>query len=206
VGRGGGSAEDLWAFNEEVVARAIAGSELPVISAVGHESDVSIADFVADERAATPSMAAEIAVPDRRDVDVRVRALYDRLHAQVERQVQDGFQRVDRLTNSRAFHQPQRRAEQLRQRLDALTDRLHRSAAQIPERARARLDRLRSRLHALDPAQPLRRGYAFVTRDGAPVRTAGALDAGDRLRLHFEDGTRSADIVPDGDADADADA
>jgi exodeoxyribonuclease VII large subunit len=206
VGRGGGSAEDLWAFNEEVVARAIAGSELPVISAVGHESDVSIADFVADERAATPSMAAEIAVPDRRDVDARVRALYDRLHAQVERQVQDGFQRVDRLTSSRAFHQPQRRAEQLRQRLDALTDRLHRSAAQIPERARARLDRLRSRLHALDPAQPLRRGYAFVTRDGAPVRTAGALDAGDRLRLHFEDGTRSADIVPDADADADADA
>ena len=83
TGRGGGSTEDLWAFNEEVVARAIAASTLPVVSAVGHESDVSIADFVADERAATPSMAAEIVVPDRRDVAARIRDLHDRLHDRV---------------------------------------------------------------------------------------------------------------------------
>jgi exodeoxyribonuclease VII large subunit len=197
VGRGGGSAEDLWAFNEEVVARAIADSVLPVVSAVGHESDVTIADFVADERAATPSMAAEVVVPDRRDVEMQVRTLHDRLHAVVERQVQDGFQRVDRLTSSRAFHTPVQRLEQMRQTLDALTDRLHRSAAQIPERARARCDRLRSRLQAVDPEQPLRRGYALIERGDAAVHTAADLASGDRVTLRFHDGGRSAEILPE---------
>lgn len=196
VGRGGGSAEDLWAFNEEVVARAIADSVVPVVSAVGHESDVTIADFVADERAATPSMAAEVVVPDRRDVEMQVRTLYDRLHAVVERRVQDGFQRVDRLTSSRAFHTPVQRLKQVRQRLDALTDRLHRSATQIPERARTRIERLHSRLQAVDPEQPLRRGYALVERDGTAVHAAADLALGDRVALQFHDDSRPAEILP----------
>jgi len=197
VGRGGGSTEDLWAFNEEVVARALAASRLPVVSAVGHESDVTIADLVADERAATPSTAAELVVPDRRDVAERVRALHDRLRTQVTRQLQDGRQRVDALLNSRAVHAPARRLEQHQQYLDTLVDRLTRSGDRLVEQARTRLDRLRDRLQAVDPEQPLRRGYVHLTRDGTPVQSVDALDDGDRVRLHFQDGHRDAEVLPD---------
>ncbi len=196
IGRGGGSTEDLWAFNEEVVARAVAGSALPVVSAVGHESDVAITDFVADERAATPSMAAEIVVPDRRDVADRVRELHDRLRDRVTRELESRRQRIDALVSSRAFHTPVRRLEQHQQRLDALVDRLQRGGERVLERARTRLDQLRGRLRAVDPEQPLRRGYAYPTRNGTPVPAAEALGPGDRLRLHFQDDDRTVEVVP----------
>jgi exodeoxyribonuclease VII large subunit len=197
TGRGGGSTEDLWAFNEEVVARAIAASDLPVVSAVGHESDTSIADFVADERAATPSMAAEIVVPDRQDVAHRVHDLHDRLCDRVTRQLQDARRRIDALVSSRAFHAPIRRLEQHRQHLDALVDRLERSGTRITDQARTRLDRLKSRLQAVDPEQPLRRGYAYPTRDGDPVPSAESLHSGDLIRLRFHDGSREAEVQSD---------
>ncbi len=199
VGRGGGSTEDLWAFNEEVVARAIADSALPVVSAVGHESDATITDFVADERAATPSMAAEIAVPDGREVAARVRDLHTRLRDEVVRKIQDARQRIDALVSSRAFHGPVRRLDRQRQRLDALIDRLERSGERLTEQARTRLDRLRSRLAAVDPEQPLRRGYAYPTRDGTPVSSAEALQEGDLVRLRFRDGSRHTEVIPDED-------
>ena len=197
VGRGGGSTEDLWAFNEEVVARALDASDLPVVSAVGHESDVTIADLVADERAATPSAAAERVVPDRRDVADRVRALHDRLRSRVTGRLQDARQRVDALVASRAFHAPARRLEQHRQHLDALVDRLGRGGARAVDRARTRLAHLRDRLHALDPEQPLRRGYVHLTQDGTSVQSAESLQDGDRVRLHFQDGHRDAEVLPD---------
>ena len=197
VGRGGGSTEDLWAFNEEVVAHAIAASELPVVSAVGHESDVTIADLVADERAATPSTAAEIAVPDRRDVAARVRALHDRLRSQATRRLQDARQQVDALVASRAFHAPARRLKQHQQHLDTLAGRLTRSGNRLVDQARTRLDHLRDRLHALDPEQPLRRGYAHLTRNGSPIRSAEALEDGNQVRLHFQDGHRDAEVLPE---------
>ena len=197
VGRGGGSTEDLWAFNEEVVARALDASNLPVVSAVGHESDVTIADLVADERAATPSTAAELVVPDRRDVADRVRALHDRLRSRVTGRLQDARQRVDALVASRAFHAPARRLEQHRQHLDALVDRLERGGARAVDQARTRLTRLRDRLHALDPEQPLRRGYVHLTQDGTSVQSAESLQDGDRVRLHFQDGHRDAEVLPD---------
>jgi exodeoxyribonuclease VII large subunit len=200
VGRGGGSTEDLWAFNEEVVARAVADSALPVVSAVGHESDVSIADFVADERAATPSMAAEIVVPDRRDVAARIRELHGRLHDRVTRNIQEARQRIDALVSSRAFHSPVRRLEQRQQQLDALIDRLERSGDRLLDQARTRLERLQSRLQAVDPEQPLRRGYAYPTRDdGTPVDAAKALQSGDLVDLRFQDGTRRTEVLPDED-------
>ena len=197
VGRGGGSTEDLWAFNEEVVARALDASGLPVVSAVGHESDVTIADLVADERAATPSTAAERVVPDRRDVADRVRALHDRLRSRVTGRLQDARQRVDALVASRAFHAPARRLEQHRQHLDALVDRLGRGGARAVDQARTRLTRLRDRLHALNPEQPLRRGYVHLTQDGTSVQSAESLQDGDRVRLHFQDGHRDAEVLPD---------
>jgi len=200
VGRGGGSTEDLWAFNEVAVARAIAASDLPVVSAVGHESDVTIADLVADERAATPSTAAEIVVPDRRDVAERVRALHDRLRTQTTRRLQNARQQVDALLNSRAFHAPARRLEQHRQHLDTLVDRLTRSGIRLTEQARTRLDRLRDRLHAADPEKPLRRGYVHLTHEGTPIQSADALDDGDRVRLHFRDGHRDAEVLPKDDS------
>ena len=197
VGRGGGSTEDLWAFNEEVVARALDASGLPVVSAVGHESDVTIADLVADERAATPSAAAELVVPDRRDVAERVRGLHDRLRSRVTGRLQATRQRVDALVASRAFHAPARRLEQHRQHLDALVDRLGRGGARAVDRARTRLAHLRDRLHALDPEQPLRRGYVHLTQDGTSVQSAESLQDGDRVRLHFQDGHRDAEVLPD---------
>ncbi|MFO8098776.1 MAG: exodeoxyribonuclease VII large subunit [Salinibacter sp.] len=199
VGRGGGSTEDLWAFNEEVVARAIAASDLPVVSGVGHESDTSIADFVADERAATPSMAAEIVVPDRRDVAERVRSLHDRLHQSLTRRLRNARQRVDALVSSRAFHSPVRRLEQTQQHLDRLADRLNRAGAQVLDRAQTRLERLQGRLAAVDPEQPLRRGYAYPTRNGAPVASAQALHAGDEVRLRFLDGHQITEVLPQDD-------
>jgi len=197
VGRGGGSTEDLWAFNEEVVARALADSDLPVVSAVGHESDVTIADLVADQRAATPSTAAELVVPDRRDLAERVRTLHDRLRSHVTRRLQNTRQRVDALVSSRSFHAPARRLERHRQHVDTLVDRLTRGSDRLVDQARTRLDRLRDRLQAVDPEQPLRRGYVHLTREGSPVRSVDALDDGDRIRLSFQDGHRDAEVLPD---------
>ena len=197
VGRGGGSAEDLWAFNEEIVARTIAASDVPVISAVGHETDVSIADFVADERAATPSMAAEIAVPDRRDVAERIRTLVSQLEDRAAATIRDARQRVQHLTSTRAFHAPAHRLREHQQTLDALVARLHRSGQRATEQQRNRLLRLRDRLRAADPEAPLRRGYALVDSDGTAVRSARALAPEDVVRLRFIDGTRRARITPD---------
>jgi exodeoxyribonuclease VII large subunit len=199
VGRGGGSTEDLWAFNEEVVARAIAASALPVVSAVGHESDVTIADFVADERAATPSMAAEVVVPDRRDVAAHIRQLHDRLRSTVTRRVDAARQRIDALVSSRAFHAPLRQMEQHRQHLDTLTDRLTRSGDRLTDAARTRLERLADRLQAADPEQPLRRGYVYPTRNGTSIESVDTLTSGDRLRLRFHDGHCLTEVVSDAD-------
>lgn len=195
VGRGGGSTEDLWAFNEEVVARAIAASELPLISAVGHETDVSIADLVADERAATPSMAAEIAVPERRDIEVQVRSLFDRLHDRTTGLIQQRRQRVESLAESRALHRPVHDLAQHRQSLDHLISRLSRAGTHTLEQHRHRLDRIRDRLHGLDPEAPLRRGYALVNRGETPIRRAEPLHPDDTVLLHFLDGDRHARIT-----------
>jgi exodeoxyribonuclease VII large subunit len=142
-------------------------------------------------------MAAEIVVPDRRDVAERVRALHDRLRSVVDRRLSEARQRVDALVSSRAFHSPVRRLEDAQQRLDALIDRLERGGERVLEQTRTRLERLQGRLAAVDPEQPLRRGYAYPTRDGAPVENANALSPGDRLRLRFRDGRRVVEVLPD---------
>lgn len=196
VGRGGGSAEDLWAFNEEAVARAIYASEIPVVSAVGHETDVSIADFVADVRAATPSMAAELVVPDRRELAVAVTGAYAYLRDYTQRLIQDRRQHVRHLVRSYAFNRPLDRLRQEQQRLDDLTGRLHRAMRQRLTDHRRALTHVADRLHALDPERPLRQGYARVERAGQRVRNAADLQPDDAVTLRFHDGQRTAHIDP----------
>ena len=196
VGRGGGAAEDLWAFNEEAVARALFASPLPIVSGVGHETDTTITDFVADVRAATPSMAAELAVPDSREVTAHVRSLHRWLDDRLREQVRRERSRLDSLTASRAFHRPVEQLRRQQQRLDDLTGRLHRAARHRMQQHRSRLDALRSRLQAADPEAPLRRGYARVEKEGRPVRTAAALSGGERITLRLRDGRRTATVEP----------
>lgn len=194
VGRGGGSIEDLWAFNEEIVARAIFASTIPVISAVGHETDVTIADFVADVRAATPSMAAEMAVPDRRQLAAGIRALHTASADLVASRLRDRRQHLRYLTQSYSFRRPLDLLRQHQARLAEQTARLHRAAARQVDDLGRRVAALQDRLLLLDPAAPLRRGYARVERDGRAVGEAGALRGGDVVTLRFADGARRARV------------
>ncbi len=129
VGRGGGSIEELWAFNDEQVARMIAASRIPVISAVGHETDVTIADFVADIRAATPTAAAELAVPHYLEILQQVKQLEHRLHRSIQSRITEQKKHLSRLISSYGMRQPERRVEEIRQRVDQLTERLDKALA-----------------------------------------------------------------------------
>jgi exodeoxyribonuclease VII large subunit len=151
VTRGGGSLEDLWAFNDEQVARAIYASAVPVVSAVGHEVDFTIADFVADLRAATPSAAAELLVPDGADLARQLERLRQRMATLVTRRLQSSAQRADHLHARLNAQRPQARLARDAQRLEALRRRLHAAATQSNALRRARLDRLQARLAAQHP-------------------------------------------------------
>jgi exodeoxyribonuclease VII large subunit len=218
VARGGGSIEDLWAFNEEVVVRAVAGSAIPVISAVGHETDTTLTDFAADMRAPTPTAAAEIAVPVRAELLTQARALGTRAERCARRTIERGAEQLQGLLR----HWPERDALLMpqRQRLDELADRLPRALRGRLDRARAELGRAagalrpnlltsaharaRERLDALwrvaqlaHPEKPLERGYAWVAdRAGKPLTSAAAANAARLLQLHFRDGTVDAAVEP----------
>jgi exodeoxyribonuclease VII large subunit len=195
VARGGGSLEDLWAFNEEVVARAIARSAIPVVSAVGHETDYTIADFVADLRAPTPSAAAEIVVPDRRDVLESVRNSWYRVRDAVLETVRTRKDRIHNLLNSYAFNRPIDLLRQHSQRIDELDRALIRNAGHGFALVEARHQALGGRLHALDPAQALRRGYAIVRREGKIVSSRALLKSADMAEIEFRDGKVSSTIL-----------
>lgn len=195
VGRGGGSEEDLWCFNEEVVARAIAQSNIPVISAVGHETDVSISDLVADLRAPTPSAAAEAAVPDGEAIVYRIREQHHRLSIMIRRMISDRSNTLRRLVTSRGFHQPKVRVQMLSQRLDELTTRSRLSIVHRLTNLNTTLTALQSRLSSLDPRGPLDRGFALIERDGRPVKRSSELETGDPVAIVFKDGRRAARIT-----------
>jgi exodeoxyribonuclease VII large subunit len=195
VGRGGGAIEDLWAFNEEPVARAIAACPVPVISAVGHEIDVTISDLVADLRAPTPSAAAEAVVPDGTAILEMLRRATGRfgraLTGAVERRRSAVDQRVRRLERA-----VERRFAPARQALDRATGRLERCAASRLERGRAALAGLGGRLDALSPLATLRRGYAVARgMDGRVLRAVRELPTGLRFRLRIADGTVAAESL-----------
>ena len=189
TGRGGGSMEDLWAFNEEIVARAIAEADIPVISAVGHEPDVTIADFVADLRAATPSNAAELAVPDRREVRAALEADRDRLTAAVRGRLDRERRVLDRLASSRAMTEPASYFKDKRLLLDYQGGRLVRAMERLTGGRRERLSALAAALDAMSPLKVLGRGYAIARKsDGRVIASVRDTAPGEEFRLRVSDG------------------
>ena len=195
VARGGGSLEDLWAFNEEIVARAIARSAIPVVSAVGHETDFTIADFVADLRAPTPSAAAEMVVPDRREVLENVVKSWYRMRDAVLDMMRTQKDRIHNLLNSYAFNRPIDLLRQHSQRIDELERALVRNAGHGFALIAARQGELAARLRALDPGLALRRGYAIVRKEGAIVSSRALLRKDDQAEIEFRDGTIRSTIT-----------
>lgn len=198
VGRGGGSQEDLWAFNEEVVVRAIAASELPVVSAVGHEIDVTLADFVADRRALTPSEAAELVVPSRDETAARLGHWADRLRMAVERKVRRASDRLEQLARRRVLTHPQERYEDLARRVDELAERARRGVLRRKESLFRRTLDLAGRLEALSPLSILSRGYSLTFHEptGRRLRSAAEASPGDLLRTRLQDGEVFSVVTP----------
>ena len=189
TGRGGGSIEDLWAFNDERVARAIYESELPVISAVGHEPDVTIADYVADLRAATPSNAAELAAPDMSELREAIMSARARLDQAVDRGIRERRKRLEELGSRRVMRSPTGFIDQRRLELDSIRLRLDSAASARLNREKQRFSSLAAKLDALSPLKVLGRGYAIaLDAGGRAVKDAGQLTAGDRLSLRLSKG------------------
>ena len=196
VGRGGGSMEDLWAFNDERVAYAIYHSEIPVISAVGHEPDVTISDFVADLRAATPSNAAELAVPDREALEQNLDAMYAAMVTTLSRQVRGARQHLDVLSASPALQSPENYLNQKRRNLELLKNKLSASAEQTLSKSSRRYIALTAKLDAMSPLKVLTRGYAMAqTEDGTLLRSAGQVKPGDCITIDLSDGRVSASVT-----------
>jgi exodeoxyribonuclease VII large subunit len=190
LGRGGGSLEDLTAFNEEKVARAIFASRRPVISAVGHETDVTIADLVADARAPTPSGAAEMAVPDRGEVIQHAASLAARLDLAWQRRVEAARQRLRALESRRVWTHPQEQWASRRQAVDELSERQRAALEGILSRQRERLTGLEQTLQALSPLQVLERGYSVFRRypQGDVIRRLADVQVGERGEILLRDG------------------
>lgn len=192
MGRGGGSIEELWAFNEESVARAIFASEVPVISAVGHETDYTIADFVADLRAPTPSAAAELAVPSQYDLKERLGGLNRRLHRLIHGKVDNYRSNLSTLLKTYSFKYPYHRIYDERQQLDSLGSQLIKQGKRQVQDNRIILKSLGSRLNALSPLSVLERGYSVTTtNEGHIVRSIKKITPGDEIRVILADGSLS---------------
>lgn len=194
LGRGGGSLEDLWAFNDERVARAVFASKIPIVSAVGHQTDFTICDFVADVRAATPSMAAELVAPLSSDVLSAIHATLQQMQRETLNRVQEYRASVREIVGSYAFNKPVSDFYAMLQTLDRLAERLDAGVQKKLERATATLKTLEERLAALGYEQTLRRGFSLVLKNGTIVRSATDLQPGDDVVIRFADGERTARI------------
>ena len=188
AGRGGGSMEDLWAFNEEVVVRAIAAAKVPLISAVGHETDFTLADFAADMRAATPSQAAELAVPDQSEVRRQVENLTGQLTRQMQGAIAARRTRLENILQSRVLRDPQSLLAERRQRLDFLLAGLQKTAQADMQDKRHRLGLLLNRLAAINPAAVMGRGYGLLTRQDKLITSVNAVAVNDELDVTLRDG------------------
>ena len=194
TGRGGGSMEDLWVFNEEIVARAIWRCQTPVISAVGHEPDVTIADYVADVRAATPSNGAELAVRDSAALQSALRQLQVRMEQAQIQSINRLRQRLDTLSKSRVMRQPDAYLQQQELHLEMLRQRLEHSGEVLLAKNRQRFERTAAKLDALSPLKVLGRGYAMVTREKTVIRETAQLTPGDTITVSLSDGTAQCTV------------
>lgn len=195
TGRGGGSIEDLWAFNDEQVAREIYRSQIPVISAVGHEPDVTISDFVADLRAATPSNAAELAVPDQTELRVKLRAFEAAMLQSMQRKTKLSRQRLDSAANARVLRSPMAYVQDRRLLLDFLSRRMSAGAKSAVSSGRERYASLAAGLDAMSPLKVLGRGYSITAdENGHIVRSVRQLAPGMHITLRLSDGSAQASI------------
>ena len=188
IARGGGSAEDLWTFNEEAVARAVFNCTIPVISAIGHETDFTIIDFVADIRAATPTAAIEICLPDKKQEIEHIESLVRFMHMLVEGQLGADKEKLHRLISRRAFAEPLEGIYNKQVYLDGLRKMLNSGQEVILLNEKARMQLLNAGLSNLSPLNVLEKGYSIVSRDGVVVRSAMDVRDGDALQIRFRDG------------------
>ena len=196
VGRGGGSIEDLWAFNDERVAYAIYESEIPVISAVGHEPDVTISDFVADLRAATPSNAAELAVPDQDTLLQTLDTMSDSMTTCLSRQVKNARQHLRVLSSGAALKSPTAYLDQKRKTLELLNSRLVSNQKSTLDKKKQRFVGLTAKLDAMSPLKVLTRGYAMAsTEDGSVLRSVRQVKPGDCVNVSLGDGSLQACVT-----------
>ncbi len=195
IGRGGGSLEDLWPFNEEIVARAIYDSEIPIISAVGHETDFTIADFVADLRAPTPSAAAELAVPDIFEVKQKIINYQNRSKLALKKKIEIMKLRFEKVMKSRIFTDPMRKVMDNSIILDDYMKRLENAMKEIKTEKKNKYIELVTKLDSISPLKTLIRGYSLTEKDGQIIKRASQIDKGDIITIKFSDGEKNAKIL-----------
>ena len=196
IGRGGGSIEDLWAFNDEMLARDIAASRIPVISAVGHETDFTICDFVSDVRAPTPSAAAELAVPDSDELKRKINNIVTREEAVLKAQINRLKALLDRYSKARCLSSPTFMVEEKRIQLDHLSEKLEKSADGIIAKGRNSLAVISGKLSALNPMAVISKGYsALFTEDGGVINSVRQFSVGEKVNMRLADGSAKAEII-----------
>lgn len=195
VARGGGSLEDLWPFNEEIVARAIYASDIPVISAVGHETDFTIADFVADLRAPTPSAAAELAVPDIAELKMKLDNYQNRYKIALKKKTELMKLRYEKCMTRRCFKEPLQPIHELSIQIDMKIKAMQNSTQNKLKDCRMKMTKVISTLDALSPLKTLTRGYCLTEKDGKIIKSAKDLKTNDEIRLQYKDGEKTAKIL-----------
>lgn len=195
VGRGGGSLEDLWPFNEEIVARAIYESEIPIISAVGHETDFTIADFVADLRAPTPSAGAELAVPDVYELKQKINSYQNRSRNPLKKKIELMRLRYEKCIKSRVFTDSTRKIKEQYMIIDTYIKRLESKIKIIQKDKKTQFIKLISKLDTLSPLKTLQRGYSLTEKEGKIIKSVKDLKKDEEVKLRFFDGEKQAKIL-----------
>lgn len=196
VGRGGGSMEDLWAFNDESLARCVATSNIPIISAVGHETDFTICDFAASLRAPTPSAAAELAVPDTEDIKRRLENVNARNRATIQNNLSRARQKLESISKTGVLSSPERLLDERRMNLLYNSERLQRRETELFSKEKVRFAGIAEKLSALNPLGIISRGYSAVTNEsGEVIRSVRQISTGDTLRVRFSDGCAEAKVL-----------
>ena len=195
VARGGGSLEDLWPFNEEIVARAIYNSNLPVISAVGHETDFTIADFVADLRAPTPSAAAELAVTDIKELDIKIKSYENRYKQSLIRKIQLMKLRYEKCMASKAFTGALQKVNEQYMIIDMKVKSIEHSITQKLQQEKSKAQNLILKLDSLSPLKTLARGYGIISKNGVIIKSKNQLKVDDEISIKMQDGETKAKII-----------